>query len=61
MSDMIKRMIGMREKALELRQEPSATTADLMDAATAQQQGLSAIETGAKAWRDWFELRSIQP
>jgi hypothetical protein len=56
---MMKSMIATQEKALEPQREPIAAT--MTDAVTAQNQGLSAIEAGAKAWRNLFELRSIKP
>ena len=65
MTDMIKSMIAMQEKALELQRQQLAMTTRMMNAGkdtlTAQKQGVSAIEAGAKAWRNWFELWSIKP
>jgi hypothetical protein len=59
MRKVMKSMIATQEKALEPQREPIAAT--MTDAVTAQNQGLSAIEAGAKAWRNLFELRSIKP
>ncbi|QJU60545.1 hypothetical protein HL653_08550 [Sphingomonas sp. AP4-R1] len=61
----MKSIIALQEQALEVQRLQIQMATKAMeagrDAVTAQKQGLSAMEAGAKAWRNWFELWSIKP